>query len=101
MGKKKTSAKRKGSSLRLLTHDPRKSLKDKGEVLETLLECLVRNDIEAFRDVLIAHLRTVNKVRLAAETDIGRRTLYDLMDGSKPFNPTIGTLGSLFKALAA
>ena len=101
MGKLKTSEKRKSSSLKLTPHDPSRTLKDPQAVLETLFVCLVQNDIEAFRDVLIAHLRTVNKTRLATEANIGRRTLYDLMDEKKPFNPTIETLGSILKSLAA
>ena len=59
------------------------------------------NDLETFQDVLIAHLRTVSKSKLAAKTKIGRQTLYDLIDEKKEFNPTLSTLGSILKAIAA
>ena len=101
MGKTKTSAKRKGSSVKLTEHDYSKTLKERKLVLETLLDCLVRNDLETFQDVLIAHLRTISKSKLAAETKLGRQTLYDLLDEKKPFNPTLSTLSSIFKSLAA
>ena len=101
MAKTKTSVKRKGSSVKLMKHDPSKTLKDRKLVLDTLLDCLVRNDIESFQDVLVAHLRTVSKSELARETKIGRQTLYDLLDEKKPFNPTLSTLASIFEKLAA
>ena len=87
--------------MKLTQHDYSKTLKNRKLVLDTLLDCLVRNDLESFQDVLVAHLRTVSKSKLAAETNIGRQTLYDLLDPKKPFNPTLSTLSSIFKNLAA
>jgi DNA-binding phage protein len=84
----------------LYPHDPKKSLQNPKEVLETLLHCLSINDIEAFQDVLIAYLMHTSKTDLARKTKLGRRTLYDLLDRKKPFNPTLSTIGPLFKALA-
>jgi DNA-binding phage protein len=101
MAKAKTSGTRKKSSAKLTKHDSSLSLRDPQKVLETLWACLIENDIEAFRDVLIAHLHTVNKLQLSKQSKIGRRTLYDLMDESKPFNPTIETLGPILKSLRA
>lgn len=84
-------------------HDPFSSpqLKDAHLVKEVLVEALMNNDLETFQDVLIAHLRTVSKSKLATKTKLGRQTLYDLIDESKEFNPTLSTLGSLLKAIAA
>ena len=87
--------------MKLYPHDPKKSLQDPKEVLETLLHCLSINDIEAFQDVLIAFLKYTSKTDLARRTKLGRRTLYDLLDRKKPFNPTISTIGPLLKELAA
>src|SRR5262249_43571098 len=101
MAKKKTSNGLKKSSLKLYTHDPKKSLQDPKEVLETLLHCLSINDLEAFQDVLVAYLKFTSKTELSRKTKLGRRTLYDLLDRKKKFNPTISTIGPLFKALAA
>jgi DNA-binding phage protein len=51
--------------------------------------------------VLIAHLQTVNKSKLASKTKLGRQTIYDLMDSKKEFNPSIKTLSIILENLAA
>ena len=99
MAKTKISAKRRNSSVKLTRYEPGEKLKDPKTALETLLYCLTENDLESFQDVLIAHLRTVSKSKLAKETKLGRQTLYDLIDGTKTFNPTLSTLGPLFHSL--
>ncbi len=99
MAKRKTSVERKSSSLKLMEHDYSKTLRDPKLVREALILALVENDLETFQDILVAHLRTVSKQKLSAETEIGRQTLYDLIDPEKPFNPTISTLGPLLKAM--
>lgn len=70
-------------------------------VIDTLLECIKTGDIETFREVLMAHLMTVNKVKLAQKAGIGRRTLYDLIDPNKEFNPELSTVSAIIQALAA
>ena len=87
----------------LKAHAPFKSkeLKDVELVIDTLLECIKTGDIETFREVLMAHLMTVNKVKLAQKAGIGRRTLYDLIDPNKEFNPELSTVSAIIQALAA
>ncbi len=100
MAKTKTSDKRKSSSVKLTKHKTDWSLfRDNKGVRETLIECLCHNDLEAFEDVLVAFLRATSKTKLAKETKLGRRTLYNLIEGKKPFNPTLSTLGPIFKAI--
>lgn len=70
-------------------------------VADTLLECIKTGDLETFREVLCAHLMTVNKMALAKKAGIGRRTLYDLIDPKKEFNPELSTVSALIQALAA
>lgn len=84
-------------------HVPFKSneLKDVKLVIDTLLECIKTGDIETFREVLMVHLMTVNKVKLAKKAGIGRRTLYDLVDPKKEFNPELSTISAIIQALAA
>ena len=77
------------------------TLKDTQAVIETLLDCIKENDLDSFREVLAAHLMTVNKVELAKKSGIGRRTIYDLLDPEKDFNPGIGTISALIQAMAA
>ncbi len=77
-----------------------KLLLKKELVVEVLVEALVENDLDSFRDVLVAHLRALSKTDLARLTGLGRRTLYDLMDNKK-FDPKLSTLGSLLSRIAA
>jgi len=78
-----------------------KELQDQHNVGEVLLDCIRIGDLDSFRDVLTAHLSTVNKVELAKKAGIGRRTLYDLIDPNKEFNPELSTVSALISALAA
>ena len=104
MAKAKTSKKpRKFATKSLKGHEPFVSpeLKDAKLVVEALFECLRDGDVETFREVLTAHLMTTNKMKVAKKAGIGRRTLYDLMDPSKKFNPELSTLSAIIHALAA
>ena len=78
-----------------------KELKDHHLVADTLLECIKTGDLYSFREVLVAHLMTVNKVKIAKIAGIGRRTLYDLIDPKKEFNPELSTISAVIRALAA
>ena len=104
MRKTVTSSRQKKSGTKSLKkHVPFKSkeLKDSHLVAETLLECIRSGDLESFREVLMAHLMTVNKVAVAKKAGIGRRTLYDLIDPNKEFNPGLATVSAVIRALAA
>jgi DNA-binding phage protein len=70
-------------------------------VTETLLACIKEDDMKSFRDVLVAHLMTANKSQIAQKAGIGRRTLYDLLDPEKEFNPGISTISAVIRAIAA
>ena len=103
MAKTRTSVKQKKYSLKSLKkHDLFAThLKDAELIKEILVDALMTNDLETFQDVLVAHLRTTSKSKLSAKTKLGRQTLYDLIDEKKDFNPTLSTLGSILKAIAA
>ncbi len=104
MRKAAISEKRKKSgtkSLRVHVPFASKELKNPHLVAETLLECIKTGDVESFREVLIAHMMTVNKVAVAKKAGIGRRTLYDLIDPKKEFNPELSTISAVIRALAA
>lgn len=94
----------KKSKRKLLTElDPLSSpiLKNKQLTIKILLECIKEGDAEEFRDTLYVYLRATNKMDFAKKAGIGRRTLYDLLDPSKEFNPEFSTLSALFQALEA
>lgn len=104
MAKVATSKKQKKSGMKSLkAHAPftSKELKNSQLVIDTLLECIRNGDIESFREVLTAHLMTLNKAGLAKKAGIGRRTLYDLMDPNKEFNPALSTISAVIRSLAA
>jgi len=44
---------------------------------------------------------TTNKLRLAKQAGLGRRTIYDIMDPKKKFNPELSTVSAVIRALAA
>ncbi len=104
MAKPKTSKKRKKSKTKYLReHIPFSSpeLKNPKLVSEALLECIRTGDLDAFRDVLISYVLTSNKSNLAQKAGIARRTLYDLLDLKKKFNPELSTVSAVIRALAA
>jgi len=104
MRKIETLKKQKKSEMKSLKeHVPftSKELKDPELVANTLLECIKSGDLDSFRDVLVAHLATVNKLAIAKKAGIGRRTLYDLLDPKKKFNPELSTVSAVIRALAA
>ncbi len=104
MPKAKTSKRQSKSATKSLkAHEPFKSkeLENAPLVVETLLDCIKNDDLDSFREVLAAHLTTVNKMELAKKAGIGRRTLYDLIDTERDFNPELATISALLSTLAA
>ena len=86
----------------LRVHVPSQSLELKSPKLvsETLLECIKTGDLDAFRDVLAAHLTSTNKMALAKKAGIARRTVYDILDPKKKFNPALSTISAVIRALS-
>ena len=78
-----------------------RELKNSKLVSEALLECIRTGDLESFRDVLTSYLMTANKAALAKKAGLGRRTLYDILDPKKKFNPELSTVSAVIRALAA
>ena len=104
MRKTVTFGRQKKSGMKSLkVHEPfaSKELKNPHLVAETLLECIRSGDLDSFRDVLIVHLMTANKTAIAKKAGIGRRTLYDLINREKDFNPELSTVSAVIRALAA
>jgi DNA-binding phage protein len=86
----------------LKAHKPFKSeiFENSSFVTDTLLDCIKSNELESFREVLTSHLMTVNKMELAKKAGIGRRTIYDLIDPKKDFNPELSTISALLNAFS-
>lgn len=104
MGKIVTSKKQKKSKtkfLKVYTPFVSKELKDAKLVVDILLDCIRNGDNELFREVLLAHLMTVNKTDFAKKAGLGRRTIYALIDSKKEFNPELSTISAIIQSIAA
>lgn len=65
------------------------AIRNKQVTRQVLIDALMNDDLDTFRDVLISHLRATSKTELAKDTRLGRQTLYDLMNPDIEFNPTL------------
>jgi DNA-binding phage protein len=74
---------------------------NKKVVREALIDALMHDDLDAFRDVFVSYVRYTSKSKLAKKSGLGRQTLYDIMDRSKEFNPNFKTIGAILESLAA
>ncbi len=107
MDKAKISKKQKNSlptSKKAILYEHKvldESVLDREMMRFILTEALIDGDIETLRDVLITQIRLHNKADLVRKTKLGRQTLYDLIEGKREFNPTVKTLSSILKAIAA
>ena len=68
-------------------------------VAQALWQCLVENDIDAFKEILRSHLEVTNKDELAKRAGIPRRTLFRML--SPEGNPTLENLGKIIHQLCA
>lgn len=62
-------------------------------VAQALWECLVEDDIEAFKEILRNHSEVTNKDELAKKAGIPRRTVFRML--SPEGNPTLESLGKI------
>ena len=75
-------------------HDSKASafFKNKNEVAQALLECLIENDTESFMEILDAYL-SVNRTKIAQKTNLTRATITQAF--SKNGNPTLKTIAKI------
>ena len=66
--------------------------KNKNEVAQALLECLIDNDTETFMEILDAYL-CVNRTHIASKTNLTRATVTQAF--SKKGNPTLKTIAKI------
>lgn len=79
--------------------NPNDRLRKPEVVAQALWQCLVENDIEAFKEILRSHLEVTNKDELARKAGIPRRTLFRML--SPEGNPTLENLGKIIHQLCA
>ncbi len=83
----------------ILEFDPDVRLQKPHVIAQALWECLVENDIDAFKEILRSHLEVVNKDTLEKKAGIPRRTLFRML--SPEGNPTLENLGKIIHQLCA
>lgn len=76
-------------------------LRDGAAVRQALLQAIIEDDLDTFRDVLIGHLRATSKTRLARKTGLGRQTIYDILQNEAGFDLRVSTLAKLLKSLSS
>ena len=100
MGSNTTSGKpKKFVHKSLQVYEPPDFIGDYQITAEALLDCLEYGDTDSFREVLAEFLESTNKTEFAVVTGIGRRTLYEIMDFDRPFNPELSTLMAIFAGM--
>jgi DNA-binding phage protein/putative component of toxin-antitoxin plasmid stabilization module len=109
MAKAKTSRKPKAFSIEQIEpaklkagvktkpHDPRSNLRDRKFIEESLLECIVDGDMDAFKEILKAHYEAVNTSAALKRAGLSKRTFYDALapDG----NPSLSTVMKMVAGL--
>ena len=73
--------------------NPNEWLKKKENVRKALWECILTNDLTAFKEILKAHLSAVNKTNLSEISGIPRRTIYRML--APKSNPTFSNISRL------
>ncbi|MBF0315986.1 MAG: hypothetical protein HQK52_21375 [Oligoflexia bacterium] len=110
MIKKKTSKKQEISfkdipSLKLKknikshTFNPTERMKDKKYISKALWDCLVADDVDGFKEILMTHLYLVDKDVFAADAGIPRRTLFRML--SSEGNPTLANIAKIVHKICA
>lgn len=79
--------------------DSIKRLKDAKRIQAVLLECIVDNDLDAFREILQGHINAVNAQEFCEEAGIARRTLYKMLEPDS--NPTFKNLAKVIGQISA
>lgn len=85
--------------LKFETHDPKKALSDLNLISAALIESLMDGDVEAFKEILTAHLNTMKKDALAKSSGVSLRTIFRMLEPGS--NPTLNNLAKVFHALRA
>ena len=77
--------KKKGSKLE--SFNASKRMKNKKYVFHGLLKCLMKNEIDGFKEILDAHLSLIDKEKFAKDASISPRTLFRMVTAEG--NPTL------------
>lgn len=76
-------------------HDPNKFLRDRSKIRQALTEAMEGGDMEAFREILSAHVKAVGVQNIVDRTHLTKSTIYSAI--KKDANPTIETVFQILK----
>ncbi len=82
---------------RLEKYDPKIRLRNKKLIGAALFEALMEGDAEAFKEILRAHLETVNKELVSTKSGVSRSTVFRMLEPGS--NPTLNNVVKLFRVL--
>ena len=111
MAKKQTSKKRKASSVdkpefvtlksgvKTKAWHPTEELLDERKLGQALFSALKDEDIESFKEILMAHLEAKVKTREAKAHGLSERTMYEAL--SDKGNPSLKTIAKIVKMACA
>lgn len=107
MGKKKTLKKVKNSLASEITFvklkpgvkaskwSPTKDILNQDKIKDALFLSLVEGDLDAFKEILTAHLEAKVKTKEAVQKGLAVRTMFEAL--SKKGNPRLTTVAKLFE----
>jgi|GEM_PF-439752 len=88
---------KKGAPIK--AYDPKATLRDSRFVGAALIEALIEGDVEAFKEILKAHVETLGKDFVAARSGVSRSTVFRMLEPGS--NPTLNNVAKVFRALKA
>ena len=72
------------------------------ETFKSILgDAILEGDIRILKDLILSQILLHKNFKLMTKRKFNGQKLYDLFDGKREFNPTVKTLSSLLKAIAA
>lgn len=74
-------------------------LKNKKFIARALWQCLIDNDVNAFKEILRSHFEVLNKEQISKQAGIPRRTLFRML--SPEGNPTLENVSKIIHKLCA
>jgi probable addiction module antidote protein len=76
-------------------HDPNEFLRDRHKIRQALTEAMEEGDVEAFREILSAHVKAVGVQKIINQTRLTKSTIYSAIKDDA--NPTIETIFQILK----
>ena len=83
--------------MKLEEHNPDTFLKNPKFIRAALAEALFDGDVDAFKDILAAHIRVISKDEIAKKTGVSRATVFRMLDHNS--NPSFENVLKVVRTL--